>query len=382
MRRLLPLLMAGNVLFAQTSPGVEREGAYWVETMRASLTAGSVRQLHLTTVGAVTLRGSSEPKVSYTVRKRVRARSGADAARLLGQVRVSWKVLRDTGQLVVSQPLNHPAYVDIEVNVPRVLRQTAVLTRGGNISVVDLENALEAESAAGLIDLDRIGGATVAKTGGGEIRIGSVGSSLKCISAGGSIRAQRVGGEAWLETAGGEIEVADSDGPVHASTNGGNIRVERAGANVTASTAAGRIEVQQARGTVQAANSAGSIEVGSAQGVRCEASGGAIRLRNASGNLRAATDVGNILAVLMAGVPFKDSLLSTGAGDVTVLIPANLALTVKAQNEGGRSARIISEFPEFSPRHLANVPVTEGSLNGGGPVLTISAAGTIYLRRR
>ena len=145
--------------------------------------------------------------------------------------------------------------------------------------------------------------------------------------------------------------MADSDGPVHASTNGGNIRVERAGANVTASTAAGRIEMQHARGMVNAANSAGSIEVGAAAGVRCEASGGAIRLRGTlPGTLRAATDMGNILAELMSGVPFKDSLLSSGAGDVTVLIPSNFALTVKAQNEGGRSARVISEFPEIFSR--------------------------------
>jgi hypothetical protein len=382
MKHLLPLAVVVNALMAQAPAGIEREGAYWVETMKASLAAGPVRQLRVATVGAVTLRGSTDAHVSYALRKRVRARSGSDAARLLDRVQVSWKVLRDTGLLTVTQPPNHPAYVDLEIHVPRALRHTAILTKGGNINAVDLDNSIEVESAAGLIDLDRIGGAAFAKTGGGEIRIGSVANSLKCISAGGSIRAQRVGGEAWLETAGGEIEVADSDGPVHASTNGGNIRVERAGANVMASTAAGRIEVQNARGTVQAANSAGSIEVGAAQGVRCEASGGAIRLRNASGSLRAATDVGNILAELIAGVPFKDSLLSSGAGDVTVLIPATLALTVRAQNEGGRSARIVSEFPEISSRRFVNLPVTEGSINGGGPVLTISAAGTIYLRRR
>ena len=382
MKRLLPVMMVGNLLLSQTPAGIEREGAYWVQTVKAGVAAESVHQLRVNTVGAVTLRGSTEPRVVYTLRKRVRARSEVDAARLLGQVRVSWTMLRETGQLSVVQPLNHPAYVDVEIHVPRGLRQTIISTRGGNVSAVDLDNGIAVDSAGGLIDLDRIGGPSVAKTGGGEIRIGSVAGSLKCISAGGSIRALRIGGEAWLETAGGEIEVSESEGPVHASTNGGNIRVERAGANVTASTAAGRIEVQNARGMVSAANSAGSIEVGSAQGVRCEASGGAIRLRGASGSLRAATDVGNILAELMAGAPLKDSLLATGAGDVTVLIPANLALTVKAQNEGGRSARIISEFPEIASHRLTNVLVTEGSLNGGGPVLTISAPGTIYLRRR
>ena len=60
MKRRLPLLMTGNVLFAQAPAGIEREGAYWVETTKASqASGGSVRQLRLTTVGAVLLRGSS-----------------------------------------------------------------------------------------------------------------------------------------------------------------------------------------------------------------------------------------------------------------------------------------------------------------------------------
>jgi hypothetical protein len=130
---------------------------------------------------------------------------------------------------------------------------------------------------------------------------------------------------------------------------------------------------------VNAENNGGSIEVGTADGVRAESSGGGIRLRGTSGALRAATDVGNILAELVGGVQLKDSLLSSGAGDVTVFIPSNLALTVKAQNESGRSARVVSEFPEL--RRAARATMAVGSLNGGGPVLTISAAGTIYLRR-
>jgi hypothetical protein len=382
MTRGLALLLTGNLLLAQSFPGLERQGPYWIQTVKAAVAVDSIHNVRITTVGTITLRGGSEPHVAYTIRKRVRARNQADAWRLLSQVQVSWKRLRESGLLVVNVPSSNPADVEMEVEVPRHLRQAAVFTHAGNISATDLENGVEVESEGGVIELDRIGGAATAKTGGGEIRIGSVGGALKCISAGGGIRAMRVGGEAWLETAGGEIEVNEGEGAVHASTNGGNIRVARAGANVTASTAAGRIEVQSARGMVSAANSAGSIDVGGAQGVRCEASGGAIRLRGTSGPLRAATDVGNILAELISGEALNDSLLSTGGGDVTVLIPANLALTVKARNEGGRAARIVSEFPNFFPRRLSALPVLEGTLNGGGPVLTISAAGTIYLRRR
>ena len=75
---------------------------------------------------------------------------------------------------MVTQPAGHPAYVDIEVLVPKSLRQTVVFTRGGNISVVGPGERHRGGVGGGLIDLDRIGGSAIAKTGGGEIRIGAV----------------------------------------------------------------------------------------------------------------------------------------------------------------------------------------------------------------
>jgi DUF4097 and DUF4098 domain-containing protein YvlB len=327
-------------------------------------------------VGGITVRGSGARQVTYVLRKRVRARNEAQAQRLLLGVRAV-----ATRSLNVVQPPTHPAWVDLEVSVPRSLRHLVVHTRAGDVNVTTLDGTVEVQSHAGNLTVDEINGGAIAKTGGGEIRIGRVGGPLRCISGGGSIRVARTGGEAWLETQGGEVHVTESGGPVHAATAGGNIMVERAGSWVSAATAAGRIEVQHAKGTVNAENSGGSIDVGAAEGVRVEASGGAIRLRGTSGALRAATDVGNIRAELLSGVSLKDSLLSTGGGDVTVFIPSNLAVTVKAQNPQGAPARIVSDFPEFLKRTAA--AVLEGSLNGGGPVLTISASGgTIYLRQK
>jgi hypothetical protein len=124
--------------------------------------------------------------------------------------------------------------------------------------------------------------------------------------------------------------------------------------------------------------------VGPAQGVRLEATGGSIRLRGSSGALRAVSDVGSILAELIPGVRLQDSALSTGAGDITVFIPSNISLTIKALNESSRAGRIVSEFPEILVKagHQDNRTQAEGSLNGGGPVLQLtSTGGTIYLRR-
>jgi len=152
---------------------------------------------------------------------------------------------------------------------------------------------------------------------------------------------------------------------------------------VIARSAGGRIEVEEAAGVVMAANAGGSIQVGHAQSVRLEATGGSIRLRGSSGALRAVSDVGSILAELMPGVRLQDSALSTGTGDITVFIPSNIPLTVKALNETGQLGRIISEFPEILIQTLQQSRMlAEGTLNGGGPVLQLtSTGGTIYLRR-
>jgi hypothetical protein len=89
----------------------------------------------------------------------------------------------------------------------------------------------------------------------------------------------------------------------------------------------------------------------------------------------------------MSGVPLQDSALSTGAGDITVYIPSNLPLTIKALNENGPAGKIISEFSEIMVRQAAEAArqgvMAEGVLNGGGPVLRLtSTGGTIYVKRQ
>jgi hypothetical protein len=72
-------------------------------------------------------------------------------------------------------------------------------------------------------------------------------------------------------------------------------------------------------------------------------------------------------------------------GDIIVLIPSNLAVSIAARNDSG-PVRIVSDFPQIRvrPAALIRPPLTaEGSINGGGPMLYINAAGgVIYLRKK
>ncbi len=380
--------IAGALAVASAqSSGIIRQGSYWKQTSTGTLAVPASGKVIVKTHGAVVVRGGPDSRVTYVLRTRVQARSEADAVRQLRIVSMKASNRAASLDLDLQYPSKTEVLAELEIRAPSKLGQVLVLTQGGNVEIYDIDGSVQAQSGGGLIQMDRIGGDAVARTGGGEIRLGRIGGGVRCLSGGGAIYADHCGAESWFETAGGEIVVRETGGPVHASTAGGSIRVDRAASTVSAHSAAGRIEVGHAGGVVTADNSGGSIQVGAAAGVRCESSGGTIRLRGTSGALRAVTDVGSILAELMSGMPIQNSIFSTGAGDITVFIPSNLAVTVRAQSESGRTGRIVSEFPEI-PVRIVNltkpvVAMAEGILNGGGPVLQISAAtGTIYLRRQ
>jgi hypothetical protein len=108
------------------------------------------------------------------------------------------------------------------------------------------------------------------------------------------------------------------------------------------------------------------------------------------GAVRAFANSGNIMAEFAggtdpAGTGIADSVLSTNAGDITVVIPSNVRLTVQAMNESRGPGRIISDFAQLrqDTRGVSGQPVVAtGMLNGGGPILRLNVVdGTIYLRR-
>jgi hypothetical protein len=93
--------------------------------------------------------------------------------------------------------------------------------------------------------------------------------------------------------------------------------------------------------------------------------------------------MGSIVAQILAGKPLAESWLTTGSGDITVLIPSNVGVKIQARNEAADTVRrIISEFPGLNVQLLGSSVVAEGDINGGGPVLWITGnAGTIFIKR-
>jgi DUF4097 and DUF4098 domain-containing protein YvlB len=324
-------------------------------------TAPACARLRIQAHGAVTLEGGGGKEISYTLRFAVSARGTVEAQRVLqaSPVRIEsqgpWTILNAPGGAVMSA---------LSVDAPR-LETAEIVTAVGAVRANGVAGTLEIHTGAGNIDVGRIGGAVRCSTGVGRVSIDSA------------------GGAATLATNLGDIVAREAGGAVEARTGGGDVRIGTAGGPVSAMSGGGEISIGKAAGIVTLRNLAGPVQVGSAAGIRCDSASGGIRLSNIGGTIRVATSMGNILASL-AGSGLSNSYMATGFGDITVLIPSNLGVTIQAEDDMADTVqRIVSDFAALQPRRQGTRIIAEGPINGGGPLLQISGmGGTIFIKRQ
>jgi DUF4097 and DUF4098 domain-containing protein YvlB len=336
--------------------------------------APATARLRVNAHGPVTLEGGAATNLLYTIVVSVSARSDAEARRILLQY--SARLSSQGGTTVLTAP-GGPVTTTVSIKAPR-LSAVEISTSNGAVDASGVDGPLEIDSAAGPVSVDNIRGDCKLTTGGGDIKVGQIGGSLRCSTGAGHITAKSVHGEAVMETNGGDIVATRTGGQIHATTAGGGVRIGTSGGPVNATSGGGEIVVEKANGIVTVRNMAGPVQVWSSAGVRCDSGSGGIHVSNITGPMRVSTSMGSILADLL-GSRLADSFLATANGDITVLIPSNLSVTVQAQD----NQKIVSEFRELTPRRQGPRVVAEGSLNGGGPLLQISGmGGTIFLKRQ
>lgn len=365
-------------LLASTQPlGMQRRGELWEKDFFGN--ARAARRLRINAHGPVTLQAGASPNITYSVRLSVRARTESEARRVMQNYRVREDYVGDT--TVITAPAG-PVISTVVVKTPR-LDFAAVSTSDGSVEVTGVDGSITIDTGAGELSIDRISGDSKLYTAGGDVRVGSVGGFLRCTSGAGKITVGVVKGEAVLKTIGGDIMATEIKGPVYAETGAGGIHLVRCGAGVTASTVGGPIVVDHAGGIVTARNLAGPVQVGSATGVQCESGSGGIRVTNIAGPMRVSTSLGNIVAALL-GSKLADSFLATANGDISVIIPSNVGVNIRAQNDlADTMRRIVTDFNSVTVRRQGRQIVAEGKVNGGGPLFQLSAtAGTIFIRKQ
>src|SRR6266705_2498073 len=290
-------------------------------------------------------------------------------------------------------------WVQFEVAVPRGY-SVEVNTGAGDITTADIGGTAGLHTQGGNIKTGRIGGSglrdasrgrSVARldTQGGHIQVLDVAGDLTAFTAGGHVNVGNIAGDASLRTGGGHIRAGQIGGRAELETVGGNITVAHAGSYVSVRTGGGQIDFGEVRGSVHAQTGGGGIRVMYVSGpMDVESSGGSICLTRVSGAVRAETGSGTITAWINpeAGGNAKTSVrldgasqFTSGAGDIVVFLPRNLAANIEAVVEHGGEHRI--EADPALALQIARSPQASGplramaALNGGGPVLKLKTTG-------
>jgi TonB family protein len=371
--------------------------------------------LHLTTdlgtVHVVPLDPSAAPVVRYTVRIETDARAPM-AERLLESYSLTAKTTLAGTEIIGALPsqrkrkgANAQFYVTFEVNVPAVYNLD-ITTGVGDIETQDVGGTATLVTQGGNIRTGRIGtmgvrgaaqGHPVAKlsTEGGHIQMQDVAGDVDAFTAGGHIVAGNISGDAMLRTGGGHIRAGQIGGRAQLETDGGNITLKQAGSFVSVRTGGGQIDFGEVRGSVRAQTGGGGIRIITVSGpMEVESNGGSICLTHVAGTVQASTGGGTIQAWISPDATSNGgtvnltgaSQLSSGAGDIIVFLPRNLAATIDAMVETGGTGRIDADpalplsFQLQSNRNSGPVRAM-GVLNGGGPTLKLrTTVGKIRLQ--
>ena len=382
--RVLGLVVLGSLgLLGQD---ITKEGSEWVkrQTSKEAVPLRATR-IEVRAQGGVVLRESPDNSLSLTLTQRipVGSRTEAQARQFLNSG--AWTLgMNPSGLVVVSDGSSPYATTTLELLVPRHFSFAALEVRlGGDISVYDFRGDVVAATGSGAIRGDRIHGSVSAKTLSGGINFGTVDGSIECFTGAGSITIESAGGRVDCTTGGGQTTVKQAVGPVVLHAEGGDISVARSAGSVEARSASGLIDIGQAGGKVIAITRAGSIQVGQARDVHAESGQGKIHVYGVSGPLSLSAAMGSIVAELMAGAQIQESTFLSRAGDLTVSLPSNVAVSVMATQDSGDNPRIQSDFPGLRASQFGwqRPPVVvQGAINGGGPVFHLSAP-MIYLRK-
>jgi DUF4097 and DUF4098 domain-containing protein YvlB len=396
LKRAIKLVSVGVLVAALASLAlcqearVYREGGNWVQEMTGDL--GAARNLRVKLeAGSVRVQGGSQTGITYVIHRKAYTSSEQKARREFESYRISASVKGDTAWIVAeSGGRDRRCSDDFVINVPRNLQSAKIETGGGSVNAAGIAGRVELESGGGSIHLDDIGGEVTAKTGGGTIEVGSVEGNVTLQTGGGNIKVASAKGEIKAESGGGSVVVLSGLQGAVLETGGGSIRVDKCSGPVKATTGGGSVDLGEIGGPAEIETGAGSIRLASAKGrVQAQTGGGSIQLDGAT-SVQAETSAGGIVVKLLssngAGVR-NNSTLETSAGDITVYLANDLAISIRAEIEIANGHTIRSDFSDirvsteggpWGPKTVT----AEGQLNGGGPVLKVRTnSGNVNFRR-
>ncbi len=162
------------------------------------------------------------------------------------------------------------------------------------------------------------------------------------------------------------------------SSGAGNVAIDGVDGRIEGRTGAGNVELDGVRGLVDVTSGAGNVTVEGAVGrTRVRTGAGNIDLEGLAGAVDASTGAGNVTAEILSQ-PQSASTISSGAGNVTVVLGRNVGVYVDATASLGSAEceYALKVEGKWLKKSFA------GEVNGGGPALKMHAGvGNVALRR-
>ncbi|MGH9317084.1 MAG: DUF4097 family beta strand repeat-containing protein, partial [Thermoanaerobaculia bacterium] len=210
-----------------------------------------------------------------------------------------------------------------------------------------------------------IAGDFLSTTTGSSYRLGKVSGRVRILTNGGEIHVASAGSTADLKTYGGDIQVGPVGGDFRALTMAGQVRAGAVSGSATAETSGGDIRIESVRGGLEARTAGGDVIIASI--------GGAADVETGGGDVRLG------LTSRQAAVTVRNA-----GGDVVLTLPADFRGDFDLEVAGASpdETAIRSDFPEIAVTKRAGSQQASGSLNGGGPKVTVrTSSGSIRLRK-
>jgi len=136
----------------------------------------------------------------------------------------------------------------------------------GDVQVAEASR-LEAKTAVGSVNVDRVAGPAEVTTANGAIRIGAVEGAATLESANGPITVDRTAGSLQVKSANSDITLRETAGVVQVKSANSSITIGRSLAGITARTAWGRVRIDEVvSGTVHLETGRGDVSIGIAEG--------------------------------------------------------------------------------------------------------------------
>lgn len=368
-----------------------REGNTWVQEISGYTSTSKALKLQ-SELGAVQVRGGDENKnVTYTVKKRLHKTVSEELAKR--ELELFNVAIRRNSEAVTFEGgwyRGRSGRISVEflLNVPRDLWWVYVNTMGGTVGINNIKGKVTAQTAGGGVQLNDIEGPVMVYTMGGSVDVGNVLSDAKLETAGGGMTIGSVGGKLYAVTQGGSISVGKVKMGATLETQGGGISVKECGGDLKAITEGGALEIGDIGGQVYLESAGGGIRLSSSRGpVRASTASGGLKLLKLLRGVHAETANGPIFAEFVGNRnDFSNSHLETNSGDITVWLPSDLAVTVKAAIEFANGHEIRSDLPgmkittdgaKWGPQQMYG----EASFNGGGQLLKVTTTnGNIYFK--